>query len=181
MFSRLAVLRHASPGFTAPEVLTAISLFRVISAVAVSNYVSFMPGYRVRGAALEVAGDMNTARLSAIREGRAYYYVPQAGTQYTIRYANGAGTADVKTVDVAQDYPQVRFGVTGITTTPYGVAGAPPAVHAAQITFNSDGTVTNPAGVYVESTVTGGHVQHGVTVTASGRVRVWHFDGTNWQ
>lgn len=181
MLSRMAFLRHASPGFSAPELLTALALFGVISAVAASNFVSFMPGYRVRGAALEVAGDMNQARFAAIKEGRSYYYVPLAGTQYKIRYANGAGTVDLKTVDVAQDYPQVRFGATGITTNPYGVAGAPPAVPATQITFNSDGTVTNAAGVYIESTVSAGHVQHGITVTASGRIRVWHFDGTNWQ
>ena len=43
MWSRTAFLRHSSPGFTAPEILTALSLFGVISAVAVNNYVSFMP------------------------------------------------------------------------------------------------------------------------------------------
>ena len=173
---------QASPGFTLVEVLTAVSLFGVVSAVAASNFVSYMPGYRVRGAALQIAGDMNQARLAAIKEGKQYYYVPQAGTSYKIAYANGlGGQTDLKTVDVAKDYPQVRFGATGITSEPYGTPGAPPAVPAAQITFNSDGTVANAAGVYIEPTVAGSHVQHGVTVTASGRIRVWHYDGSAWK
>ncbi len=181
MLSRTARPWHAPPGFSAFELLTALSLFGVISAVAVSNFNAFMPSYRVRGAALEIAGDMNRARLAAIKEGRQYYYVPQAGTTYRISYANGAGTTTLKTVDVATDYPQVRFGATGITADPYGTPGAPPAVPGAQIVFNSDGTVSSAAGVYVESTVSAGHVQHGVTVTAAGRIRVWHFNGSTWQ
>ncbi len=176
--------RHASAGFSLIEVLTAISVFGVVGAVAAANYTSFMPGYRVRGAALQIAGDMNQARLAAIKEGRQYFYVPQAGTSYKITYANGlGGQTDLKTVDVAATYPQVRFGTTGMTSDPYGTPGTPPAVPAASITFNSDGTVANPSGVYVEPTVatTGAHVQQGVTVTAAGRVRVWHFDGSAWQ
>jgi hypothetical protein len=54
-------------------------------------------------------------------------------------------------------------------------------VPATAIIFNSDGTVVNAAGVYIEPTVTGNHVQHGVTVTAGGRIRVWHYDGSAWQ
>jgi prepilin-type N-terminal cleavage/methylation domain-containing protein len=174
---------HASPGFSLPEVLTAISLFGVIGAVAVSNFVSYMPGYRVRGAALQIAGDMNQARLAAIKEVKQYYYVPQGGTTYRINYDNGAGGQTVlKTVDVAANYPQVRFGTTGIGSDPYGAAGTPAAVPAATIIFNSDGTVVNPAGVYVEPTVIGTtHVQQGVTVTAGGRIRVWHYDGSAWK
>jgi prepilin-type N-terminal cleavage/methylation domain-containing protein len=174
--------RYASPGFTLVEVLTALSVFGVVSAVAASNFVSYMPGYRVRGAALQIAGDMNQARFAAIKEGKQYYYVPQAGTSYKITYADGAGgQTDLKTVDVAANYPQVRFGATGIGSDPYGTAGAPAAVPAAAIIFNSDGTVANAAGVYIEPTVTGNHVQHGVTVTAGGRIRVWHYDGSAWQ
>ena len=181
MSSTVPCARHASPGFSLVEVLTALSLFGVISAVAASNFVAYMPGYRVRGAALQIAGDMNKARFSAIKEGKQYYYVPQAGTSYKISYADGlGGQTDLKTVDVAANYPGVQFGVTGIGSDPYGTAG-PAAVPAGTITFNSDGTVSNAAGVYIEPTTSGGHVQHGVTVTAGGRIRVWHYDGSAWK
>lgn len=174
-------MRRNVGGFTLVEVLTAISLVGVISAIAATNFNSFLPGYRARGAAMQIAGDMNQARLAAVKEGRRYYYQPIAGTSYEIQRDNGLGGQVVlKTVNIAAEYPQVTFGKTGITVDPYGAAIGP-AVPAARITFNSDGTITGAAAVYVEPTVTAAHAQHGVFVTAAGRVRVWHYTGTVWK
>jgi prepilin-type N-terminal cleavage/methylation domain-containing protein len=180
MSPTIARERRAAHGFTLVEVLTAISLLGIIGAIAATNFNAFMPAYRVRGAALEIAGDMNQARLAAVKEGRSYFYVPLAGTQYQIKYQNGGAQTVLKTVDVAKDYPEVQFGATGIAVDPYGNAIAS-AVPAGPLTFNSDGTVMNAAGVFVESTVEGAHSQHGVVVTAAGRIRVWHFNGSTWQ
>lgn len=167
-------------GFTLVEVLTAVAVLGVVSAIAATNFNTFFPPYRTRGAALEIAGDMNFARMSAIKEGRLWYFVPQAGTSYQIAFNNGGGQTVVKTVDVAADYPQVQFGASGIANDPYGGAvGA--AVPAAQIVFNSDGTVTGAAPVYVEPTTTADNSQNVVWVTPAGRIRIWHFDGTIWK
>jgi prepilin-type N-terminal cleavage/methylation domain-containing protein len=168
-------------GFTLIEMLVTVGLVGVISAVAATNFNAFFPPYRTRGAALQIAGDLNFARLSAVKEGRRYSFVPQAGTSYQISYTNNLGNqVVVKNVTVAADYPQVRFGATGIVTDPYGgaVGAASPAV---SIVFNSDGTVTNAAPIYVEPTTVASNTQNVVWMTSAGRIRVWHFDGTTWR
>lgn len=172
--------RRAAHGFTLVELLTAMTLFGVIGAIAASNITAFMPRYRVRGAALEIAGDMNQARLAAIKEGRAYYYVPLSGTKYQIKFQNGAVQTVLKSVDVAKDYPDIQFAVPTGANSPYGTA-IPGAVPAGTMTFNSDGTVTSPAGVYIAPTDTTVHSNHAVVVTVAGRIRVWNYNGTTWK
>ncbi len=181
MPSRISHALRASGGFTLIEVLATISVVGVVSLVAASNFHAFYPPFRTRGAALQIAGDMNFARLSAIKEGRRYSFVPQAGTSYQITYTDALGNqVVVKNATVAADYLEVRFGATGISVDPYGgaVGAVSPGV---PIVFNSDGTVTSAAPVYVESTVTVASAQNVVWVTAAGRIRVWHFDGTTWK
>ena len=180
--SRLMLPARSAHGFSLVEVMTVIGLFGIISTIAVTNFTAMMPAYRVRGAALQVAGDMNLARLSALKEGRRYYYTPLAGTRYRIEFdAAGGGLTTLKTVDIAADYPQVTFGSTGVALDPYGGIANPAAVPATSITFNSDGTVTNAAGVYVQPSTTGAHSHHAVTVTAAGRIRAWNYNGSTWR
>jgi prepilin-type N-terminal cleavage/methylation domain-containing protein len=181
MPSRTSHTFRSSGGFTLVEVLTAVAVMGVVSAIAATNFNTFFPPYRTRGAALEIAGDMNFARLSAIKEGRRYAFVPQAGTRYQIAYTNNLGVqVVVKNVTVDADYPQVRFGATAIPNDPYGgaVGAASPAV---SIVFNSDGTVTNAAPVYIEPTIDASNAQNVVWVTSAGRIRIWHFNDPTWK
>ena len=167
-------------GFTLIEVLTAVGMAGVISAIAVTNFRAFIPGYRTRGAALEIAGDMNHARLSAVERSRLYSFVPLSGARYEIRSTASDGTVTVvKQVNVAADFPGVQFGATGIASDPYGNAIAS-AVPVGPVLFHSNGTVTNAASVFVEPTTECEHCQHGVVVTAAGRIRVWHYNGSVW-
>jgi len=168
-------------GFTLVEVLTTVSLFGVIGAVAVTNYRAQIPAFRVRGAALLVAGDMNQARLAAIKESRIYQLLPLGGTGYQIRRDDRAGGMEVvKQVDIASEFTGVTFGRTGIDTDPYGndVAAAVPA---AAIVFHSNGTVQGPAAFFVEEATSGDErAQSGVTLTSAGRIRVWRYQGEHW-
>lgn len=169
-------------GFTLIEMLATVGLIGVISAVAATNFNTFFPLYRTRGAALQIAGDLNFARMSAVKEYRRYSFVPQAGTSYQITFTNaGGGQTVLKTVNVAADYPQVQFGKTGIANDPYGGAtGA--ASPGASIVFNSNGSVTNAAPIYVQpSTGSTTNAQNVVWVTPAGRIRVWHYTGSVWK
>ncbi len=167
-------------GFTLVEVLTAASLVGIVSVIAATNFRAQIPAFRTRGAALLIAGDINQARLSAVKEGLQYFYVPDTGTKYRIDRADGlGGVVTVKTVDVAAEFPNVTFATTA-PNDPYGGAG-PAAVPAGAMIFQSTGTVTNPAGVFVQAAMgASDHSEHAVTVTGAGRVRIWHFDGTDW-
>ena len=175
---RLQTRSIPQAGFTLVEVLTAASLVGVVSVIAASNFRAQIPAFRTRGAALLIAGDINQARLSAMKDGLQYFYVPDTGTKYRIDRSDGlGGTVTVKTVDVAAEFQDVTFA-TSATSDPYGSPG-PTAVPAGAMIFHSTGTVTNPAGVYVQALLgPSEYSEHAVTVTAAGRVRVWRFDGT---
>jgi prepilin-type N-terminal cleavage/methylation domain-containing protein len=166
-------------GMTLIEVLTAVSLMSILTAVAATNFTAMVPGFRTRGAALLIAGDVNQARMAAVKEGRVYEYFPIAGG-YRIRRDDGAGGRElVKEVVIANAYPHVDFGHSGIAADPYAVNIAS-SVPTTAITFQSNGTVQNAAGVFLEAESSEGPVQQAVTLSAAGRVRVWKYSGGTW-
>ncbi len=166
-------------GLTLVEVLTAVSLLGILTAVAATNFTAMAPSFRTRGAALAVAGDLNQARMAAIKEARVYEYVPISGG-YQIRRDDRAGGRElVKQVVIGDEYPHVAFGHTGIDEDPYEAAIAS-AAPTATITFHSNGTVQNAAGVFLEAPSSDGPVQRAVTMSAAGRVRVWKHTEEGW-
>lgn len=166
-------------GLTLVEVLTAVSLLGVVSAIAATNFTAMRPGFETRGAALLIAGDLNQARMAAIQEARVYEYFPIAGG-YRIRRDDGLGGREVvKERVLGNEYPHVTFGASAIPTDPYG-APMGDAAPGATITFHSNGTVQNPAGVFVESTIGAAPSQQAVTMSAAGRVRVWKHGTDGW-
>ena len=179
MSHSVRTLRGTS-GFSFPEVMTVVALIGIIGGFAVSNFRVFTPAYSVRGAALDVAGNMSIARLSAVKESRIYQFVPLAGG-YQIRAAKtGGGWDNLRTVTITNEFPHVEFGYTGITQDPYGVNIAA-AVPGAPMTFHSNGTVQNPGGLFIQAPMDSGLSHQAVTVTAAGRIRVWKHTGTKWQ
>jgi Tfp pilus assembly protein FimT len=152
----------------------------IMMAIAATNFGAMRPSLRTRAAALAVAGDMNQARMSAVKEGLVYDYFPIAGG-YQIRRDNGVGGRTVlKQVVIGTQYPQVTFGHTGIPNDPYAVAIAASSP-GATITFHSDGTVQNAAGVFLQANGYDGPVQQAVTLSSGGRVRIWKYVGAAWQ
>lgn len=167
-------------GLTLIEVLVAVSLMGIMMALAAPSFTDMQPGFRTSAAALAIAGDINQARMAAIKEGRVYEYLPITGG-YRIRRDDGAGGRQVvKEVVIATQYPQVAFGTGGVTQDPYANTMGP-ASPAATITFHSDGSVQNPASVYLQSANRGGAILQAVTMSAAGRVRVWKRSGNAWQ
>jgi prepilin-type N-terminal cleavage/methylation domain-containing protein len=166
-------------GLTLIEVLVACSLLGIVSAIAATNFTAMRPAFETRGAALLVAGDLNQARMAAIQEARVYEYVPIAGG-YRIQRDDGAGGREtVKQRVLGTEFPHVVFGYTGITEAPQtGTITA--AAPAATITFHSNGTVQNPASVFLEATVGDTLSQHAVTLSGAGRVRVWKHGTSGW-
>lgn len=167
-------------GLTLVEVLTTVSLLGIVTAVAATNFRAMRPAFATRGAALLVAGDLNQARMSAIKEGRVYEYFPISGG-YRIRRDDGAGGREVvKEVVLANEYPDVTFGNTGIAKDPYN-ADITSANAGATITFDSNGTVRNATGIFVQANHTDEPIQQGVTLSAAGRVRVWKYADSAWK
>ena len=167
-------------GLTLVELLTAISLIGIVSAIAATNFTAMTPGFRVRGAALSIAGDINQARMAAIKEARVYEYFPISGG-YRIRRDDGlGGRVVVKEVILGNAYPHVTFGRGDASDDPYN-APIGSSVPLGAITFHSNGTVQDAASVYLQTGSGDELVTQAVTLSAAGRVRVWRFNGEGWQ
>ena len=166
-------------GLTLVEVLTAVSLLGIVTAIAATNFTAMRPAFETRGAALLIAGDINQARMAAIKEARLYEYFPIAGG-YRIRRDDGAGGREVvKERVLGNEYPHVTFGHGTIPSDPYGTAIGSSAP-GATITFHSNGTVQNPASVFLQATVGDEPAQQAVTLSGAGRVRVWKHASGGW-
>jgi prepilin-type N-terminal cleavage/methylation domain-containing protein len=171
-------IQRGTSGFSLVEILSAIALMGIITGFAANRFSAWQPNFRVRGAALAVAGDMSIARLSAVKEGRIYQFFPVAGGYQIRRDDLGGGWEVMKTVTIANDFPTIVFGYTGITKDPYGT-NIVAAVPGAPVVFHSNGTIQNAAGVFVQTSSTP-LSQQAVSVTGAGRIRVWKWSGTAW-
>ncbi len=173
--------RRRDAGLTLIELLTTISLIGIMTAVAATNFNAMGPRFQARAAALMIAGDLNQARMSAIKEGRVWEYVPVSGG-YRIQRDDGAGgRVTIRTRSLFAEYPHVQFGHSSITQDPYGGALGGGSVPTGTITFQSNGTVQNPAGVFVQAQSGARLAQQAVTLSAAGRVRVWKWSGSAWK
>jgi prepilin-type N-terminal cleavage/methylation domain-containing protein len=114
-------------GLTLVEVLTAVSLLGIVTAVAATNFTAMAPAFRTRGAALAIAGDLNQARMASIKEARVYEYFPISGG-YQIRRDDGMGGREVvKQVVIGNEYPHVTSARTRSATTSIRTAPTFPA------------------------------------------------------
>jgi len=174
--------RGAQRGMTLIEILSTLALMGIVTAVAATNLKGMIPSFRVRAAALMVAGDIAQARLSAVKTQTRYYFVPLAGARYQIQRDNAGqpgGLETLKDVTVPVEYPGIAFAATGLDAGPYGGLISSPV--PGTIIFNADGTATNPGALFLEPDGEYQGRQHAVTVTGAGRVRVWQNASGSWR
>lgn len=56
-------------GLTLVELMIAIAIIGILSAIAIPNYLSWLPNYRLKSAARDLQGHFQTAKLEAIKRG----------------------------------------------------------------------------------------------------------------
>ena len=112
-------------GFTLVELLIVIAIMGIIAAVTIPGYLAFIPNYRLRSAAEELQGDIQFAKIRAIKLGVVVSIrVNTATDTYTMFVDNGAGAntgngaldgdegAPIKTATMASG-----IDITGVTFT----------------------------------------------------------------
>jgi type IV fimbrial biogenesis protein FimT len=145
-------------GFSLGEILVVTSIFGILTAIAVPNFISIQPSLKLNGASRQVFGKLMWARAQAVEENITYSVAFTSNhTMQIIRDANSNGSADTgestESVDIHIDYPDCTFSVTSGDTTP---------------NFHGRGT-TDGQTVITISNSAGTRL---VTVTATGNVKI---------
>ena len=101
-------------GFTAFELAVSMSIMVVIAALVMPPYLQWLRGHRLRGAVNNLMGDLEMAKIRAIRE-NAFVVVSFAQNSYTIFLDNGQPSG------VAQDWDSSGEFIVKTRTLPAGV------------------------------------------------------------
>jgi Tfp pilus assembly protein FimT len=144
-------------GFTVADIMAALVVFGIVTAVAVPSYVSLQPGFRLNGAARQVLAKLMWARSKAVEQNSPYgvtYPTPVSFQIFNDTNDNGSLDAGelVQDVGISNDYPGVAVSQSG-----------------ADPIFNSRGTANSGT---TEITISNTSGTRTVTVTATGNVRI---------
>jgi Tfp pilus assembly protein FimT len=101
-------------GFTAFELAISLAIMVIIAALALPPYLQWLRGHRLRGAVNNLLGDLEMAKIRAIRE-NAFVVIDFDQTSYTIFLDNGQPGG------VAQDWDSTGEFIVKTRNLPAGV------------------------------------------------------------
>ena len=129
-------------GFTLIEMMVVIGLIAILSAILIPNLLGWRGDAKIRGAVLDLMGDLNSAKMTAVRE-NAGVVVDFENNRYEIFIDNGAGA---NTNNWNRDSDEVRLLNKSL---PDGVSVNLPATSLTgdQTRFNNRGLPENTGSV----------------------------------
>jgi prepilin-type N-terminal cleavage/methylation domain-containing protein len=182
-------------GFSLLEILVAVAIISIVVSMALLNYGTILPNFRANSAMDQVLSQLRSARQRAISH-RIEIQVQFVGTNQirlteiwnvgvappptTVTFEGGARYMVFAAAPAVPDTP-MGFG-NGSAILFGGVQGGPPIMK-----FTSNGAFIDAGKTLVNGTVFLGipgkpTTARAVTILgATGRVRQYHWDGTQWQ
>ncbi|MFQ5842716.1 MAG: GspH/FimT family pseudopilin [Thermodesulfobacteriota bacterium] len=172
-------------GLTIIELVVVMGILGIMVLIAIPNIGRWLPRYRLRSAARDVASNMQLARLGAIKDNREWALLFDVnGQSYQIISNKGPdgnwGTPDdiEERVVNLSDYPNVRFGDGG-----HGPVAGGGSVDDG-VTFVADRAEFNPGGTSTAGTVYLQNNRNGAMAirvdSSTGIIRVWMWD-SSWK
>jgi prepilin-type N-terminal cleavage/methylation domain-containing protein len=182
-------------GFSLLEILVAVAIISIVLAMGMLNYSTILPNYKANSAMDQLLYQLRSARERAIAHRREVQVQFSGTNQLTITELWLVGTAPpASTVSFEGGAQYIVFGspVTDIpapynfgNTNPIyfgGLSGGPPVMK-----FSTTGSFIDGGNTLVNGTVFMGipgkpSTARAISVLgATGRVREYHWDGTQWQ
>jgi len=168
-------------GFTLLELMVVIGIFGIMAAVAVPNYLAWLPKYRLNGAARTLSSDLYLARMRSVAENRSFTVTFDVDeNSYTIYNDK----TPVKTVDIGGMFKGIAYGYlpgkssSGKTITkPITFSGKPP-----KLAFKPSGMSNKSGSIYLMPLKNQRiALQRLVTVLITGRIRVYGRGDEGWR
>lgn len=100
-------LFNKQSGFTLIELIVIIAIVAVFAAIAVPNFLSYMPKSRLNGAARQVMGDLMAARMKAVKENTTVTVTMVSNSDHEYKILTAGG--EEKTINIQSNYRDVTI------------------------------------------------------------------------
>ena len=181
-------------GFSLLEILTGLAIISIVLAMGMLNYSTILPNYKANSAMDQLLYQLRSARERAISHRREVQVQFGGTNQFTVTELWLVGTAPpATTVSFEGGAQYIVFSTVPDLPAPFnfgntaavyfgGASGGPPVMK-----FSTTGSFIDGGNTLVNGTVFMGipgkpSTARAISVLgATGRVREYHWDGTQWQ
>jgi type IV fimbrial biogenesis protein FimT len=192
--------RPGAAGFSLIEILIVVVVLLVIAALAIPSMTTTIANYRLRGAASNVGGIVQTARMRTIHDNQFYSVRVATWNNARVAYVDLNGNSQYDVAPTAPDKPEpaaqlpsgvsvvtgggpststmnLGTGWTTLTTAPtFGAQGLPCTVSGGVCQRISGGSLVG----YIVYVTDARGAWAAVTVTPAARIKTWLWRGSIW-